>query len=118
MLNHDDATVGELDRASLLLELRKRKVSLAKAGQDSFLGFGRKAADTQAPGFGIRSDWTDLNDLCNRMTIKLEWTQHNAYSTTGICCSRHRPICNCRGYCIPQRGKTHTTEHNSQEIPS
>ena len=70
MLNNDDATVRELARATLLLDLGKRKVPLAKAGQDSFLGFGRKSSgklDTQAAGFGVRSDWPDLNDLCNRM---------------------------------------------------
>ena len=78
MLNNDDVTVRELARASLLLELRKRKVSLAKAGQDSFLGFGRKAADTQAPGFGVRSDWPDLNDLCNRQS---NWNGHNTTHT-------------------------------------
>ena len=70
MLNNDDATVRELARTSLMLDLRKRKVPLAKAGKDSFLGFGRKSSgklDTQAAGFGVRSDWPDLNDLCNRM---------------------------------------------------
>ena len=44
MLNNDDATVRELARASLLLDLRKRKVPLAKAGQDSFLGFRTKSS--------------------------------------------------------------------------
>ena len=83
MLNNDDATVKELARASLLLDLRKRKVPLAKPGQDSFLGFKRKSSgklDTQAAGFGVQSDWPDLNDLCNRMTVKLEWTHHNSHT--------------------------------------
>ena len=44
MLNNDDNTVRELARASLMLDLKKRKVPLAKAGQDSFLGFGRKSS--------------------------------------------------------------------------
>ena len=39
MLNNDDAAVRELARASLLLDLRKRKVPLATGSQNSFLGF-------------------------------------------------------------------------------
>ena len=42
VLNSDDATVRELARAPLLLELRKRKAPLAKAGQDGFLGFRKE----------------------------------------------------------------------------
>ena len=78
MLNDDDATVKELARASLLLDLRKRKVPLAKPGQ---LHSGKLDTKwTQAAGFGVRSDWPDLHDLCNRMTVKLEWTQHNSHT--------------------------------------
>ena len=77
MLNNDDATVRELARASLLLDLRKRKVPLVKAGQDSFLGSGK--LDTQAAGFGVWSDWPDLNDLCNRMSVN--WNGHNTTHT-------------------------------------
>ena len=77
---HDDAAVRELARASLLLDLRKRKFPLARAAQDSFLRFKKSSGklDTQAAGFGVWSDWPDLNDLCNRMAVKLEWTQHNS----------------------------------------
>lgn len=75
MLNNDDAAVRELARASLFLDLRKRKVPLATGNQDSFLGFRRKnngKLDTQTTGFGVRSDWPDLNDLCSRLAVKLQ----------------------------------------------
>ena len=42
MLNNDDGTVREMARASLLLDLRRRKVPLAAADQNNFLGFRRK----------------------------------------------------------------------------
>ncbi|CAB1421857.1 unnamed protein product [Pleuronectes platessa] len=73
MLNNDDAAVRELARASLLLDLRRRKVPLANTGQENFLGFRRKGngkLDIQAAGCGCRSDWPDLNDLCNRAADK------------------------------------------------
>ena len=38
MLNNDDVTVREMARASLLLDLRRRKVPLATADQNNFLG--------------------------------------------------------------------------------
>lgn len=76
MLNNDDAAVRELARASLLLHLGKRKVPLCILDDASFLGFRRKPSgklDTNTPGFGVRSDWLDLNDLCNRANIQLRW---------------------------------------------
>ena len=54
MLNNDDGTVREMARASLLLDLRRRKVPLAAADQNNFLGFRRKDSgklDSQAKGF-------------------------------------------------------------------
>ncbi|CAB1421407.1 unnamed protein product [Pleuronectes platessa] len=81
MLNNDDAAVRELARASLLLDLRRRKVPLANAGQENFLGFRRKGngkLDTQAAGYGCRSDWPDLNDLCNRAAVRLKWVKGNS----------------------------------------
>ena len=80
MLNNDDVTVREMARASLLLDLRRRKVPLATADQNNFLGFRRKDSgklDTQARGFGVWSDWPDLNDLCNRTGVQLKWTKPN-----------------------------------------
>ncbi|CAB1456514.1 unnamed protein product [Pleuronectes platessa] len=81
MLNNDEAAVRELARASLLLDLRRRKVPLANAGQEKFLGFRRKGngkLDTQAAGYGCRSDWPDLNDLCNRVAVRLKWVKGNS----------------------------------------
>ena len=80
MLNNDDATVREMARASLLLDLRRRKVPLAATDQNNFLGFRRKESgklDPQDKGFGAWSDWPDLNDLCNRSGVQLKWTKHS-----------------------------------------
>ena len=80
MLNNDDVTVREMARASLLLDLRRRKVPLAAADQNNFLGFRRKDSgklDTRDRGFGVWSDWPDLNDLCNRTGVQLKWTNPN-----------------------------------------
>ncbi|KAK6294301.1 hypothetical protein J4Q44_G00351310 [Coregonus suidteri] len=74
MLNSDHVTVKELARVSLLLDLRRRKVPLARDTEDNFLGFRRKAngkLDTRAAGFGVWSDWPDLNDLCNWTGVEL-----------------------------------------------
>ena len=49
-------------RGSLLLDLRKRKIPLAG-----------DTRDTRAKGFGVSSDWPDLNDLCNDNNIQLNW---------------------------------------------
>ena len=76
MLNNDDPTVRAMARGSLLLDLRKRKIPLAPHGEPSFLGFRKKPSgklDTRAKGFGVRSDWPDLNDLCNNNNIQLNW---------------------------------------------
>ena len=76
MLNNDDLTVRAMTRGSLLLDLRKRKIPLAPHGEPSFLGFRKKPSgklDTRAKGFGVRSDWPDLNDLCNNNIIHLNW---------------------------------------------
>ena len=83
MLNNDDATVREMARASLLLDLRRRKVPLATSDQNNFLGFRRKESgilDSQDKGFGAWSDWPDLNDLCNRSGVQLKWTKHNTHN--------------------------------------
>lgn len=67
------------------LDFRRRKVPLATATQNNFLGFRRKDSgklDSQAKGFGVWSDWPDLNDLCNRTGVELEWSQNNGH---GIC---------------------------------
>lgn len=81
MLNNDDATVKEMARNGLFfLDFRRRKVPLATATQNNFLGFRRKDSgklDSQAKGFGVWSDWPDLNDLCNRTGVELEWSQNN-----------------------------------------
>ena len=52
MLNNDDAAVREHARASLLLDLTKRKVPRSTTGPN-FLGFRKKPSgklDTRAPG--------------------------------------------------------------------
>lgn len=76
MLNNDDPTVREVARRSLLLDLNKRKVPYAADGEPGFLGFRKKPSgklDTRATGFGVRSDWPDLNDLCSNNNIQLNW---------------------------------------------
>lgn len=81
MLNSDDTTVRELARASLLLDLERRKVPRASEQPSSFLGFRKKPTgklDTNAAGFGVNSDWPDLNDLCNWTDVSLEWRRADA----------------------------------------
>ena len=76
MLNSDDRTVRELARASLLLDMERRKVPRARDLTPSFLGFKQKPSgklDTNAAGFGVNSDWPDLNDLCNWSDVSLHW---------------------------------------------
>ena len=76
MLNSDDKDVRELARSSLFLDLRRRKVPLAGESDPHFLGFKRKNSgklDTHSAGFGVWSDWPDLNDLCIRTGVSLEW---------------------------------------------
>ncbi|XP_023844346.1 uncharacterized protein [Salvelinus sp. IW2-2015] len=49
----------------------------AVEGSTHFLGFRRKAngiLDTRAAGFGVWSDWPDLNDLCNQTGVELRTT--------------------------------------------
>ncbi|XP_033977699.1 uncharacterized protein LOC117475536 isoform X4 [Trematomus bernacchii] len=87
MLNNDDVTVREMARASLLLDLQRRKIPLASADQNNFLGFRRKDSgklDSQAKGFGVWSDWPDLNDLCNRTGVQLKWTRLNTQTEVPV----------------------------------
>ncbi len=84
MFNNDDPAVRDQAWASLLLDLTKRKVPISTA-EPSFLGFRKKPSgklDTCAPGFGVRSDWPDLNDLCNSSQIHLSW--RNAQNHTVV----------------------------------
>ncbi len=79
MLNCDDVSVRQMARASLLLDFKRRKVLHACGEEDSFLGFKRKTngkLDGRAQGFGVSSDWPDLNDLCWRTGTELKWTSH------------------------------------------
>ncbi len=79
MLNCDDVSVRQMARASLLLDFKRRKVLHACGGEHSFLGFKRKTngkLDGRAQGFGVSSDWPDLNDLCWRTGTELNWTSH------------------------------------------
>ncbi|KAF3837885.1 hypothetical protein F7725_009653 [Dissostichus mawsoni] len=74
-------------RASLLLDLHRRKIPLASADQNNFLGFRRKDSgklDSQAKGFGVWSDWPDLNDLCNRTGVQLKWTRLNTQTEVPV----------------------------------
>ncbi|KAI9541250.1 hypothetical protein NQZ68_032254 [Dissostichus eleginoides] len=74
-------------RASLLLDLQRRKIPLAGADQNNFLGFRRKDSgklDSQAKGFGVWSDWPDLNDLCNRTGVQLKWTRLNTQTEVPV----------------------------------
>ena len=80
MLNSDDPTVRELARASLLLDMGKRKVPRVEDTRPSFLGFKQKPSgklDTNAAGFGVNSDWPDLNDLANWSDVSLDWRRAN-----------------------------------------
>ena len=88
MLNSDDRTVRELARASLLLDMERRKVPRARDPDlaSSFLGFKKKQngkLDTNAAGFGVNSDWPDLNDLCNWSDVSIHWRRDDAE------CARH-----------------------------
>ena len=81
MLNCDDKDVRELARSSLFLDLRRRKVPLARESEPHFLGFRRKPSgklDTRSAGFGVWSDWPDLNDLCVRTGVSLEWVRSDS----------------------------------------
>ncbi|CAL8238213.1 unnamed protein product, partial [Merluccius merluccius] len=76
MLSSDDLKLREMARESLLLHLQRRKVPPAVENEPQFLGFKRKEngkLDINATGFGVRSDWMDLNDLCHRLGLQLEW---------------------------------------------
>ena len=44
MLNNDDKDVRELARSSLFLDMRRRKVPVAREAEPHFLGFKRKAS--------------------------------------------------------------------------
>ena len=63
MLNNDDATVRAMARGSLLLDLQKRKITLAPHGEPGFLGFRKKPSESDRP---------DLNDFCNN-NVQLNW---------------------------------------------
>jgi hypothetical protein len=81
MLNSDDRTVRELARSSLFLDMKRRKVPLAGEGEPSFLGFRRKPnnkMDSHSAGFGVSSDWPDLNDLCVRAGVSLDWVKSDS----------------------------------------
>ncbi len=83
MLNNDDKEVRELARSSLFLDLRRRKVPLGRETEPQFLGFKRKPSgklDTHSAGFGVWSDWPDLNDLCVRTGVSLEWVRSDSES--------------------------------------
>ncbi len=83
MLNNDDKDVRELARSSLFLDLRRRKVPLGRESEPQFLGFKRKPSgklDTHSADFGVWSDWPDLNDLCVRTGVSLEWVRSDSES--------------------------------------
>ena len=85
MLNSDDRTVRELARASLFLDMKRRKVPLAREGEPNFLGFKRKPnnkMDSHSAGFGVSSDWPDLNDLCVRAGVSLDWVKSDSDTVT------------------------------------
>ncbi len=83
MLNNDDKDVREFARSSLFFDLRRRKVPLGRESEPQFLGFKRKPSgklDTHSAGFGVWSDWPDLNDLCVRTGVSLEWVRSESES--------------------------------------
>ncbi len=83
MLNNDDKDVRELARSSLFLDLRRRKVPLGRESEPQFLVFKRKPSrklDTHSAGFGVWSDWPDLNDLWVRTGVSLEWVRSESES--------------------------------------
>ena len=85
MLNCDNRTVKELAHSSLFLDTKRRKVPLAGEGEPSFLGFRRKPnnkMDSHSAGFGVASDWPDLNDLCVRTGVSLDWVKSDSDTVT------------------------------------
>ena len=134
MLNNDDQYVRELARSSLFLDLKRRKVPLARDLDPSFLGFRRKLSgklDSRSPGFGVWSDWLDLNDLCCWADVTLEWVGSNSEvmavsedfisdpsvsvrATVTVCGTEHQlPLTNARGRLLwaqQQRQRQHWTE--------
>ena len=75
MLNNSDPTVREMFRASLIQHLGKLKIPFAKDNDKQFLGFkvnSNGKLDNRAAGFGV---WLDLNDLCHRNGLRLEWAR-------------------------------------------
>lgn len=78
MLNSDDSRLREMARASYTQHLQRRKVPIAQDNDAPFLGFKVKSngnLDITAASFGVRSDWLDLNDLCNCTGIHLRWAR-------------------------------------------
>ncbi len=76
MLNNDDTSVRELARESLFLHLQRHKIPAASCNEPQFLGFKLKVngkLDIKTAGFGVRSDWLDLNDLCQCTGLQLSW---------------------------------------------
>ena len=134
MLNNDDQYVRELARSSLFVDMKRRKVPLAGDLDPSFLGFKRKHSgklDSRSPGFGVWSDWLDLNDLCCWADVTLEWVGSNSEvlavledfisdpnvsvrATMVVCGTEHQlPLTNARGRLLwaqQQRQRQHWTE--------
>ena len=67
-VEHADVTVRELSRASLLLDLQRQKVPLARDTKDNFLGFRRKANGKLALESG-QTGWTSMTCV-----IGLKWS--------------------------------------------
>ena len=97
--------------ASLLPELRKRKVPLATDQEENFLGFRRKASgkpDTHAAGFEVSSGWRNLNDMCTSTGVKLKWTTTDSRSPSesnlvvSDAVITDRTLYYCGGSCHPQ----------------
>lgn len=133
MLNSDDQYVRELARGSLFIDLKRRKVPLARGSDPNFLGFKTKPSgklDSRSPGFGVWSDWPDLNDLCGWCEVALEWAGSNSEAvnvseevisdpsisvkaTINICGVVHQlPLTNARGHlmrALQQRQQQHWT---------
>ncbi len=79
MLNCDDISVRQMARASLLLILKDGRcyTHVVRKTASWVLKKTNGKLDGRAQGFGVSSDWPDLNDLCWRTGTELKWTSHS-----------------------------------------
>ena len=81
MLNHKEENIGFVARNSLQLDMNKRNVPRVFS-RENFLGFavkqdGKFLTNTKG-GFGVPSDWPQLNLLACKIGIVLVWQNAEA----------------------------------------